>query len=89
MAMPNRFPINKALNEILNRKVPNDPHGRKFADLIAEAMVRRAEGNVQAVRTITDWVEGVVSQQRELKRPRKAIPTEIKVIWPPERAETA
>jgi hypothetical protein len=85
-----RRPLTEALTKAVNRRVPNDPRGRTFADLIAEALVRRAlAGNVKAARAITNWLERSVPPWRDPKGKRNHIPTEIKVIWPPERAETA
>jgi hypothetical protein len=61
-----RRPFTEAVIKVLNRKVPNDPRGRIFVDLIVEALVRKAiKGNIRAIKEITDRVEGQVPLPRE------------------------
>lgn len=53
-----RRPLTEAVIKLLNRKVPNDPRGRIFVDLIVEALVRKAiKGDVRAIKEITDRIE--------------------------------
>jgi hypothetical protein len=69
-------PITTALAKLLNREVPNDPHGRTFADLIAESVFCRAiKGDLEAVKEITDRVEGKpsVAPNHRLSRPARFI----------------
>jgi hypothetical protein len=73
---PSGRPKSKTLSDAYRSKleepVPNDPEGRTWAELIAEAQVRDAvRGNVQAAREIADRTEG---------RPRQAIEFEDKTI---------
>jgi hypothetical protein len=73
---PSGRPKSKMLSDAYRSKleepVPNDPEGRTWAELIAEAQVRDAvRGNVQAAREIADRTEG---------RPRQAIEFEDKTI---------
>jgi len=73
---PSGRPKNKTLSNAYKSKleeaVPNDPEGRTWAELIAEAQVRDAvRGNVQAAREIADRTEG---------RPRQAIEFEDKTM---------
>ncbi|MFZ0640626.1 MAG: DUF5681 domain-containing protein, partial [Candidatus Acidiferrales bacterium] len=73
---PSGRPKSKTLSDAYKNKleesVPNDPEGRTWAELIAEAQVRDAvRGNVQAAREIADRTEG---------RPRQAIDFEDKTI---------
>lgn len=54
-----RRPITDALRRVVNRRVPHDPRRRTFADLLAEAIVRKAlEGDLKAVIEIINIVEG-------------------------------
>ena len=69
---PSGRPKSKMLSDAyrskLEESVPNDPEGRTWAELIAEAQVRDAvRGNVQAAREIADRTEGRVPTQ--LKTP--------------------
>lgn len=58
-------PITIALAKILNEEVPNDARHRTYADLIAEALVRKAlEGEIPAIREIADRIEGKPSEAR-------------------------
>jgi Family of unknown function (DUF5681) len=73
---PSGRPKSKTLSDAYRNKleepVPNDPEGRTWAELIAEAQVRDAvRGNVQAAREIADRTEG---------RARQAIEFEDKTI---------
>jgi hypothetical protein len=73
---PSGRPKSKTLSDAYRTKleepVPNDPEGRTWAELIAEAQVRDAvRGNVQAAREIADRTEG---------RARQAIEFEDKTI---------
>jgi hypothetical protein len=73
---PSGRPKSKSLSAAYRNKleelVPNDPEGRTWAELIAEAQVRDAvRGNVQAAREIADRTEG---------RPRQAIEFEDKTM---------
>jgi Family of unknown function (DUF5681) len=73
---PSGRPKSKMLSDAYRNKleepVPNDPEGRTWAELIAEAQVRDAvRGNVQAAREIADRTEG---------RARQAIEFEDKTI---------
>lgn len=62
---PKSRTLSDAYKYKLEEPVPNDPEGRTWAELIAEAQVRDAvRGNVQAAREIADRTEG---------RPRQAI----------------
>ena len=73
---PSGRPKSKMLSDAYRNKleepVPNDPEGRTWAELIAEAQIRYAvRGNVQAAREIADRTEG---------RARQAIEFEDKTI---------
>lgn len=69
---PKSKTLSNAYRNKLEEPVPNDPEGRTWAELIAEAQVRDAvRGNVQAAREIADRTEG---------RPRQAIEFEDKTM---------
>lgn len=69
---PKSKTLSNAYKNKLEEAVPNDPEGRTWAELIAEAQVRDAvRGNVQAAREIADRTEG---------RPRQAIEFEDKTM---------
>jgi hypothetical protein len=81
-----RRPFTEALVKILNRKVPNDPRGRTVIDLIAEALVRKAiEGDVRAIKEITDRVEGRVPLPRQGEHDERPAITIISHIPRPSR----
>ena len=84
-------PISQALQNLVNQRVPYDPRGRTYAELIAEAMVREAlKGNVRAIKEIWDRVEGKVSPRSERnQRGRLERPASIRVISPPEGTTAA
>jgi hypothetical protein len=69
---PSGRPKSKILSDAYRSKleepVPNDPEGRTWAELIAEAQVRDAvRGNVQAAREIADRTEGRARQAIEFE----------------------
>jgi hypothetical protein len=69
---PSGRPKSKTLSDAYKHKleeaVPNDPEGRTWAELIAEAQVRDAvRGNVQAAREIADRTEGRARQAIEFE----------------------
>ena len=69
---PSGRPRSKTLSDAYKNKlqepVPNDPEGRTWAELIAEAQVRDAvRGNVQAAREIADRTEGRARQAIEFE----------------------
>ncbi len=69
---PSGRPKSKVLSDAYKNKleelIPNDPEGRTWAELIAEAQVRDAvRGNVQAAREIADRTEGRARQSIELE----------------------
>lgn len=69
---PSGRPKSKVLSDAYKNKleevVPNDPEGRTWAELIAEAQVRDAvRGNVQAAREIADRTEGRARQAIEFE----------------------
>lgn len=69
---PSGRPKSKMLSDAYRSKieepVPNDPEGRTWAELIAEAQVRDAvRGNVQAAREIADRTEGRARQAIEFE----------------------
>jgi Family of unknown function (DUF5681) len=69
---PSGRPKSKILSDAYRRKlgepVPNDPEGRTWAELIAEAQVRDAvRGNVQAAREIADRTDGRARQAIEFE----------------------
>jgi Family of unknown function (DUF5681) len=69
---PSGRPKSKTLSDAYRNKleelVPNDPEGRTWAEIIAEAQVRDAvRGNVQAAREIADRTEGRARQAIELE----------------------
>lgn len=69
---PKSKTLSNAYKNKLEEAVPNDPEGRTWAELIAEAQVRDAvRGNVQAAREIADRTEG---------KPRQAIEFEDKTM---------
>src|SRR5271163_882596 len=60
--------LSNAYRNKLEEAVPNDPEGRTWAELIAEAQVRDAvRGNVQAAREIADRTEGRARQSIEFE----------------------
>jgi len=66
------------LSEAYRRKladlVPNDPKGRTFSELIADAMVNEAiKGKVHAASEINDRTEGKPRQEVEVNTPGIAI----------------
>jgi Family of unknown function (DUF5681) len=69
---PSGRPKSKTLSDAyknrLKELVPNDPEGRSWAELIAEAQIRDAvRGNVQAAREIADRTEGRARQSIEFE----------------------
>jgi hypothetical protein len=69
---PSGRPKSKTLSDAYRMKleepVPNDPEGRTWAELIAEAQIRDAvRGNVQAAREIADRTEGRARQAIEIE----------------------
>jgi hypothetical protein len=69
---PSGRPKSKILSDAykckLGEAVPNDPEGRTWAELIAEAQVRDAvRGSVQAAREIADRTEGRARQAIEFE----------------------
>ena len=60
--------LSNAYRNKLEEVVPNDPEGRTWAELIAEAQVRDAvRGSVQAAREIADRTEGRARQSIEFE----------------------
>jgi hypothetical protein len=52
-------PLTGALSELLARRVPKDPKGRMYVQVIAQALIRKAAmGDVRAAAEIADRVEG-------------------------------
>jgi hypothetical protein len=69
---PSGRPKSKTLSDAyqckLEELVPNDPGGRTWAEIIAEAQIRDAvRGNVQAAREIADRTEGRARQAIEFE----------------------
>jgi hypothetical protein len=65
---PKSKTLSNAYRNKLEEVVPNDPEGRTWAELIAEAQVRDAvRGNVQAAREIADRTEGRAHQAIEFE----------------------
>ena len=65
---PKSKTLSNAYRNKLEEPVPNDPEGRTWAELIAEAQVRDAvRGNVQAAREIADRTEGKARQAIEFE----------------------
>lgn len=65
---PKSKTLSAAYRTKLEEPVPNDPEGRTWAELIAEAQVRDAvRGNVQAAREIADRTEGRARQAIEFE----------------------
>jgi hypothetical protein len=65
---PKSKTLSNAYKHKLEEPVPNDPEGRTWAELIAEAQVRDAvRGNVQAAREIADRTEGRARQAIEFE----------------------
>ncbi len=65
---PKSKTLSDAYRNKLEERVPNDPEGRTWAELIAEAQVRDAvRGNVQAAREIADRTEGRARQAIEFE----------------------
>lgn len=65
---PKSKTLSAAYRNKLEEPVPNDPEGRTWAELIAEAQVRDAvRGNVQAAREIADRTEGRARQAIEFE----------------------
>jgi hypothetical protein len=65
---PKSKTLSDAYRSKLEEAVPNDPEGRTWAELIAEAQVRDAvRGNVQAAKEIADRTEGRARQAIEFE----------------------
>jgi hypothetical protein len=65
---PKSKTLSDAYKHKLEEPVPNDPEGRTWAELIAEAQVRDAvRGNVQAAKEIADRTEGRARQAIEFE----------------------
>lgn len=65
---PKSKTLSNAYRNKLEEVVPNDPEGRTWAELIAEAQVRDAvRGNVQAAKEIADRTEGRARQSIEFE----------------------
>jgi hypothetical protein len=68
LGRPKSKTLSDAYRYKLEEPVPNDPEGRTWAELIAEAQVRDAvRGNVQAAREIADRTEGRARQAIEFE----------------------
>jgi len=64
---PKSLTLSEAFRRQLSQPVPNDPHGRTFAEVIAERMcVAASGGDVSAAREIADRVEGKPKQSVNL-----------------------
>src|SRR5437868_2070705 len=56
---PKSLTLSEAYRKQLAEPVPGDPHGRTYAEVIAEAVCKdAAAGNTAAAREIADRVEG-------------------------------
>ena len=65
---PKSKTLSDAYRHKLEEPVPNDPEGRTWAELIAEAQARDAvRGNVQSAREIADRTEGRAKQAIEFE----------------------
>lgn len=80
MSLRSRRPITDALARMVSRKVPNDPQGKTFAELIANVIMRRAiKGDLRAIKLIMDCVDGQVPLPRQGEERRD--PPAIRVIY--------
>lgn len=62
-----REPITEALLKLAAQKVPGDPRGRTYAEVLAERLLKAAlRGNVAAFREIANRVEGEPQQRIEV-----------------------
>lgn len=79
--------LSPAIRKILNRRPGSDlKRGASFADAITAVLFANAvTGDPQAIREITDRVEGRPSLSDEFS----AQPPTITVVWPPLSAEAA
>jgi len=74
-----RRPITDALIKLSNQKVPNDPRGRTWAELVVEVLFRKAlEGDIRAIKEIMDRIEGKVGPARPEEA---AAPTEVEIVF--------
>src|ERR1700689_3007873 len=65
---PKSKTLSDAYRDKLSESVPNDPEGRSWAELMAEAQIRDAvRGNVQAAKEIADRTEGRARQAIEFE----------------------
>jgi len=72
-------PITIALTKMLNNRLSNDQSCQTYGELIAKVLICKAvKGNVQAIREITDRVEGKVSEARHYELDQ---PVEIRVTY--------
>jgi hypothetical protein len=68
LGRPKSKTLSDAYRSKLEEPVPNDPEGRTWAELIAEAQIRDAvRGNVQAAREIAARTEGRARQAIEIE----------------------
>jgi hypothetical protein len=78
-----RRPITDEYIRVWHERVPTDKQGRTFGELIVEALFQRAiEGEVQAIKEITDRIEGRVALTRQVRQSeeRGELPV-IRVIY--------
>jgi hypothetical protein len=72
-------PFTDACKRILNQRVPHDPRHRTVLDLVVETIFLKAlKGDLQAIKEITDRVEGRVPQSRPREQDER--PTAINII---------
>jgi hypothetical protein len=72
-------PITIALTKMLNHRLSDDLRCQTYAELIAKVLICKAvKGDIQAIREITDRVEGKVSEAGNYKSDE---PAEFRVIY--------
>jgi len=72
--------ISAAYEELANKKVPNDPKGRTYAEVLAEGQFRAAiKGVTQAAKEITDRLEGKAPQPVEVSGPEGDVNLDLHV----------
>ena len=62
---PSPRPYTDALIKLSNQRVPHDPRGRTWAELVVEVLFSKAlEGDIRAIKEIMDRIEGKVGPAR-------------------------
>ena len=74
-------PITEAYTKLAHKKVPGDPKGRTYAELVAEGQYTAAgKGKTEAAREIADRLEGKAAQPFRDDTPSMSVTLDIEVV---------